>query len=69
MRAPITWHDSEEVRQLWEDYQRATVFVLEIIRTDGTNAVTLPKILKQDAKAGRAIERLKEIYGLSAMPK
>ena len=69
MRTTITPQEAEEVRQLWLEYQRAIVFALEIMRAHTINAATLPKILTQDAKADRAIKRIREIYGLSVVPR
>ena len=65
MRTPSTPQDIAELSRLWEEYQRAMVFALEIIRTDGTNAASFPKIRAQHEKACRKIELLKGFYGLS----
>jgi len=64
--ATLTPQEAEDVRQLLLEYQRAIVFALEIMKTRRIDAATLPKILSQDAKAGRAIERVREIFGVSA---
>ena len=69
MRTTITPQEAEEVRQLLLEYQRAIVFALEIMRAHRINAATLPKIRTQDAKADRAIKRIREIYGLSMAPR
>jgi hypothetical protein len=67
MRATtLTPQEAEDVRQLLQEYQRAIAFVLEIMKAHRVDAASLPKILTQDAKAGRAIERIREIYGVSA---
>jgi hypothetical protein len=41
------------------------IFALEIIRTDGTNAASYPKIRAQHDKACRTIELIRGFYGLS----
>jgi hypothetical protein len=64
--ATLTPQEAEDVRQLLQEYQRAIVFALEIMKTRRIDAASLPKILTQDAKAGRAIERIREIFGVSA---
>jgi hypothetical protein len=64
--ATLTPQEAEDVRQLLLEYQRAIVFALEIMKTRRIDAASLPKILTQDAKAGRAIERIREIFGVSA---
>jgi hypothetical protein len=64
MRARITSQEAEEVRLLVQEYQRAIVFALETMRAHRIDAASLPKILTQDAKAGRAIQRIREIFGL-----
>lgn len=64
MRAPTTEEDVAELTRLWVEYQRAIVFVLEIIRTDGANAATFPKIRAQHEKACRAIELMRTLYGV-----
>jgi hypothetical protein len=40
------------------------VFALEIIRTDGANAATFPKIRAQHEKACRAMELIRTFYGV-----
>jgi hypothetical protein len=69
MPAPTTQEDIAELSQLWVEYQRATVFVLEIIRTDGANVATFPKIRAQHEKASRAIELMSTFYGLLSLRK
>jgi hypothetical protein len=64
MRAPTTQEDIAELSRLWLEYQRAVVFALEIIRTDGANAATFPKIRAQHEKACRAIELIRTFYGV-----
>ena len=64
MRAPTTQENIEELSQLWVEYQRAMVFVLEIIRTGGANAATFPKIRAQHEKACRAIELIRTFYSV-----
>lgn len=65
MRTPSTPQDIAELSRLWEEYQRAMVFALEIIRTDGTNAASFPKIRAQHEKACRKIELIRGFYGVS----
>jgi hypothetical protein len=66
MRTRITPQEADEIRLLVQEYQRAIVFALEIMRAHRIDAASLPKILTQDAKAGRAIQRIREIFGLSS---
>jgi len=65
MRTTGTPQDIAELSRLWEEYQRALVFALEIIRTDGTNAASFPKIRAQHEKAFRTIELIRAFYGVS----
>ena len=65
MRTTGTSEDIAELSRLWEEYQRAVVFALEIIRTDGTNAASFPKIRAQHEKACRTIELIRAFYGVS----
>ena len=65
MRTTGTPQDIAELSRLWEEYQRAVVFALEIIRTDGTNAASFPKIRAQHEKACRTIELIRAFYGVS----
>jgi hypothetical protein len=67
MRGPTTQEDVAELSRLWVEYQRASVFVLEIIRTDGANAATFPKICTQHEKACRAIELMSTLYGVLSL--
>jgi hypothetical protein len=53
-----------ELSRLWVEYQRAIVFALEIIRTDGASAATFPKIRAQHEKACRAMELMRALYGV-----
>ena len=69
MRTTSTTQDIAELSRLWDEYQRAMVFALEIIRTDGTNAATFPKIRAQHDKACRTIELIRAFYGVSMMRK
>ena len=69
MRPPTTQEDVAELSRLWVEYQRATVFVLEIIRTDGANVATFPKIRAQHEKACRAIELMTTFYGVLSLRK
>ena len=65
MRTTGTPQDIAELSRLWEEYQRALVFALEIIRTDGTNAASFPKIRAQHEKACRTIELIRAFDGVS----
>ena len=69
MRTTGTPQDIAELSRLWEEYQRALVFALEIIRTDGTNAASFPKIRAQHEKACRTIELIRAFYGVSLVRK
>jgi hypothetical protein len=64
MRAPTNQEQVAELSRLWVEYQRAIVFVLEIMRTDGANAATFPKIRAQHEKACRAIELIRTFYSV-----
>jgi hypothetical protein len=55
--------NAAEERRLWADYYEATARTLEIIRWEGTDGPSLPKIVAEDARAAAAIRRIKEIRG------
>ena len=57
-------HDAAELGRLWKEYQRAVVFALEIIKTNGPNAIAFPKVRAQHEKASRLIELIRETYGV-----
>jgi hypothetical protein len=63
-RTTATPQEVAELSRLWDEYQRAMVFALEIIRTNGPNAIAFPKVRTQHEKACRAIELIADIYGL-----
>ena len=69
MRRTITPQEVAELSRLWDEYQRAIVFALEIIRTNGPNVTAFPKVRAQNAKACRAIELIRDIYGLPKVRK
>jgi hypothetical protein len=64
MRDVITPSEAAEERRLWADYYEATARALEIMRTEGTTATVLPRVVEEDTKAAAAIKRLKEIRGI-----
>ena len=57
-------YDAAELGRLWKEYQRAMVFALEIIKTNGPNAAAFPKVRAQHEKASRLIEVIRESYGV-----
>jgi len=57
----LTPEDAAEERRLWADYYEAMARVLEIMRREGTAGGALSRIVEEDAVAGRAIARIKEI--------
>jgi hypothetical protein len=62
-KTTATPQEVAELSRLWDEYQRAMVFALEIIKTNGANAIAFPKVRTQHEKACRAIELLADIYG------
>lgn len=58
----ISHEEAKEVERLWHEYSTATAHVLEIMRSEGMSPRVLPKIVAEDAKAGKAINRIQEIY-------
>jgi hypothetical protein len=64
MRDDTTAHEAAEERRLWADYYEATARTLEIIRSEGTDGLALPRIVAEDARAAAAIQRIKEIRGI-----
>jgi hypothetical protein len=58
----ISYEEGKEVERLWHDYRVAVERTLAIMNTDGTGQRVLPQILAEDAKAGKAIIRIQEIY-------
>jgi hypothetical protein len=64
VRDVITPSEAAEERRLWADYYEAIARALEIMRTEGTTATVLPRVVKEDTKAAAAIKRLKEIRGI-----
>jgi hypothetical protein len=61
VRCILSEEEAAEERRLWADYYEAMARVLEIMRREGTAASALLRIVKEDAIAGRAISRIKEI--------
>ena len=57
-------YDAAELGRLWQEYQRAMVFALEIIKTNGPNAAAFPKVRAQHEKASRLIELIRVSYGV-----
>jgi hypothetical protein len=57
-------HDAAELGRLWQEYQRAIVFALEIIKTNGPNATAFPKVRAQHEKASRLMELIRVSYGV-----
>ena len=64
-RTTITSEKAAELERLWREYAKAVERVLEIMRTRGTDGAALPLIIEQDAKAGRAMRRIKTILAVS----
>lgn len=59
----ITPQEVGEAKRLWAEYFEASSLAMEIGRTEGGNEQTLARIFGADKRAGRAITRIKEIYG------
>jgi hypothetical protein len=57
-------HDAAELGRLWQEYQRAIVFALEIIKTNGPNAIAFSKVRAQHEKASRLVEQIRVSYGV-----
>lgn len=63
MKNTITPEEGEEVKKLWEQYEQATMLAGKAIslgKTDEWKAA--------DSEAGKAIKRIKEIYGVAGVP-
>jgi hypothetical protein len=58
----ITHEEAKEVERLWHDYRAAIERTLEIMSSEGTSPRAIPKIVAEDSKAGKAINRIQEIY-------
>ena len=58
----ITYEEGKEVERLWHDYRAAIEATLKVMSTEGTGLRALPTIVAEDAKAGKAINRIQEIY-------
>lgn len=63
MRLTLNEHETAEERRLWAEYYEATARALEIIKSEGTDADALSRIVAQHEIAHRAIERIKEVRG------
>lgn len=63
--SPASEEPTAEERRLWADYYEATARILEIMRSGGSSAVYLSRVLAQDSLARRALARIKEIRGMS----
>lgn len=61
VRLTIGEDEAAEERRLWADYYEAMARVLEIMQLGGTVEPAVSRILAEDATAGRAIARIKEI--------
>ena len=66
-KTTATPQEVAELSRLWDEYQRAMVFALEIIKTNGANAIAFPKVRTQHEKACRAIELIRAFYSVSSM--
>jgi hypothetical protein len=60
---PAADRAAEELR-LWADYYEAASRAVEMVRAGGMTDATLARILAEDARAARAIKRIKEIRGI-----
>lgn len=56
---------SEELRELWREYHRATARALEIMHRDGSDGPAGHRILEEDANAAKAIKRIRQILGVT----
>lgn len=61
----ISPEETNEELKLWADYYEATARVLEIMRAQGVTADALAKIVAEDARAARAIKRIKKLRGIT----
>jgi hypothetical protein len=61
----LTPEEAAEERRLWADYYEAMERALEIIRREGTSGAAVSRIISEDATANRAIDRIKELHGIS----
>lgn len=64
LRDKLTPAEAAEELRLWADYYEATARALEIMRAEGTTVATLMRIVAEDARAGAAMKRIKELHGL-----
>jgi len=64
-RAVISPDEAAEVRQLRVVFERESALAAEAMRTAGEPLVgdRLRQVLEHDAAAGRALQRIHEIYG------
>ena len=56
--------DSAEERRLWADFYEATARVLEIMRSEGTSEAVLERVAAEQARADKALARIREIRRL-----
>lgn len=64
-RTTITHEEAAEVKQLWAEYDAATRLALHALSMGGGSPgnPAYQDFLAQDARAGKAVKRIKEIYG------
>ena len=58
--------NSVEERRLWADFYEAMARVLEIMKSEGTSKAVLERVAAEQARADRALARIKEIRGLES---
>lgn len=64
LRDTISSQEEAEERRLWADYYEAMARALEIMRTEGTIAATIARVLAEHAAADEALARIKEIRAI-----
>ena len=65
MRLAMDREESAEERRLWADFYEATARVVELIRRKRTTGEVVVEIVSEHDIASRALERIKEIRGIS----
>jgi hypothetical protein len=65
-RSTITPKEAAELQRLYAVYNEASMRAAEAMRTGGAPLVgpALQRVLDEDTRAGRAMQRIKEIYGV-----
>jgi hypothetical protein len=67
MKSVITPEEADEARRLWDEYDQATREAAAALRGDGTDpdfkGERRQRHLAADERAGKAIARIREIYG------